>query len=120
MTDPDPDPDPDPDAGAWARRDSGPRGLQRERTMLAWNRTMLALVVTNVLLVRVGGPPYARPLYLPALGILLVAAWLWLASDLRYRRELAPGRIVLPGRLALLAAMSVAVGVGGIVVLAAT
>lgn len=112
--------DPDPDAEAWARRDRGPRGLQRERTMLAWNRTMLALVVTTVLLVRVGGPPYVRPLYLPALGILLVAAWLWLSSDLRYRRELVPGRIVLPGRLAVLAAASIAVGVGGIVVLVAT
>ena len=120
MTDPDPDPDPGTNADVWARRDSGPRGLQRERTMLAWNRTMLALVVTTVLLVRVGGPPYVRPLYLPALGILLAAAWLWLAADLRYRRDLAPGRIVLPGRLALLAGASVAVGVGGIVVLAGT
>lgn len=115
-----PDPDPDHDAAPWARRDSGPRGLQRERTMLAWNRTLLALVVTDMLLVRVGGPPYVRPLYLPALGILLVAAWLWLASDLRYRRELVPDRVVLPGRLALLAGASIAVGVGGIVVLAST
>lgn len=115
-----PDPDDAHGADAWARRDSGPRGLQRERTMLAWNRTMLALVVTTVLLVRVGGPPYVRPLYLPALAILLVAAWLWLSSDLRYRRELVPGRVVLPGRLAAVAGAAIAVGVGGVVVLAST
>lgn len=109
---------PDPDDQPWARRDTGPRGLQRERTMLAWNRTMLALVITAVLLVRAGGPPYLRVLHVPGAGVLLVAGWLWLASDLRYRRPLDPERTVLPGRLALLAGASMVVGVAGVVVLA--
>lgn len=106
------------DDRAWARRDHGPRGLQRERTMLAWNRTMLALVVTTVLLVRAAGPPYLRPLHLPGLAVLVVAGWLWLTSDLRYRRPLDLERIVVPGRLALLTAACLVVGVAGIVVLA--
>lgn len=111
--------EPGRDGEAWARRDRGPRGLQRERTMLAWNRTMLALAVTTVLLVRTGGPPYLRALHLPALAVLLVAGWLWLASDLRYRRPLDPERTtVMPGRLALLTAASMLVGVVGTALLA--
>lgn len=109
---------PDPDDRAWARRDTGPRGLQRERTMLAWNRTMLALVVTAVLLVRAGGAPYLRPLHLPALVVLLVAGWLWFTSDLRYRRPLEAEPTVRPVPLALLTGASMLVGVVGVVVLA--
>lgn len=86
--------------------------------MLAWNRTVLALAVTAVLLVRAGGPPYLRTLHLPGAAVLLVAAWLWLASDLRYRRPLDPERTVMPARLALLTGASMLVGVAGIVVLA--
>lgn len=103
---------------AWARRDTGPRGLQRERTMLAWNRTLLALVVGTVLLVRTTGPPYLRAIHLPAAAVLVVVAWLWVRSDLRYRRELDPATLVTPAHPAMVAGATTVVGVTSIVVLA--
>lgn len=110
----------DDDREAWARRDTGPRGLQRERTMLAWNRTVLALVLTTVLLLRAGGPPYLRPLHLPGFGVLALAGWLWLRSDLRYRRELGPSTLATPGHPAMVAGATTVVGVTAIVVLLLT
>lgn len=104
----------------WARRDTGPRGLQRERTMLAWNRTLMALVVSTVLLVRATGPSYLRPIHLPAAGVLVVAAWLWVRSDLRYRRELDPATLVTPAYPATVAGATTVVGVTSIVVLGLT
>lgn len=104
----------------WARRDTGPRGLQRERTMLAWNRTLLALVVSTVLLVRTTGPPYLRPIHLPATAALVVAAWLWARSDLRYRRELDPATLATPAHPAMVAGATALVGVTSIVVLGVT
>lgn len=101
----------------WDHRDSGPRGLQRERTLLAWNRTLLALVVTTVLLVRVAGAPYVRALHLPALAAMLVAGGLWVRTDLRYRRGPEPGRLVAPGALLLMAVTATLVGVTAIAVL---
>lgn len=85
-----------------------PPGLQRERTLLAWTRTLLALVVVSALLVRVVGPPLARPAHLPAAGGMGVALWLFVATDVRYRR--APARVTAPAHLGLLTAATVVVG----------
>jgi uncharacterized membrane protein YidH (DUF202 family) len=51
-------------------------GLQRERTILAWDRTGLAFMVVSALLIRVGGAPYDSPRHLPALLGILLGAWL--------------------------------------------
>lgn len=51
------------------------RGLQRERTALAWERTGLTFVVVGALLLRVGGAPYLHPRHVPgALGIVVGGA----------------------------------------------
>jgi uncharacterized membrane protein YidH (DUF202 family) len=56
-------------------RDSRDRGLQRERTALAWERTGLSLVVACALLLRVAGPAPTGLRHLPGgLGLLLGAA----------------------------------------------
>lgn len=90
-------------------------GLQRERTLLAWNRTLLALVVATALVVRTLGPPWVRPLQLPALGLVLVVVWLWVTADLRYRRPHGTGQVGSPRQLRVLWLATVAAGVGGLV-----
>lgn len=101
-------PSPSSDAGR-------PMGLQRERTLLAWNRTLLALVVATALVVRTLGPPWVRPLQLPALGLVLVVVWLWVTADLRYRRPRGAGQVGSARQLRVLWLATVAAGVGGLV-----
>lgn len=98
--------------------DDGPPGLQRERTLLAWNRSLLALIVTAVLLVRTVGPPYLRPAHLPAVVVAATAVWLSLAADLRYRRGHVHGRFVSTRHLAALAVAVTVTGVAATVALA--
>lgn len=92
-------------------------GLQRERTLLAWSRTSLALVVAVALLVRVVGPPWWRPAHLPALAVLAVTIGLVLAADRRHQRGGAPAG---PRALAIVAGSVVTVGVVATVALVTT
>ena len=95
--------------------DDRPLGLQRERTLLAWTRTLLALVVATALVVRTVGPPYLRLLHVPAAVLGVVVLWLWLAADLRYRRTVAHGQLGAPTHLRALWLAAVASGLGGVV-----
>lgn len=97
--------------------DQGPRGLQRERTLLAWNRSVLALLVTLALLVRLVGPPYWHVAHLPALVVGAVAVWLSLAADLRYRRRMADAPFVSTRHLAAMAVAVVITGTASMVAL---
>ena len=90
------------------------RGLQAERTALAWARTAAVAVVTSVLLARHGFHTHRPLLFLGALstGALAIAA-LWI------RRRRVPGERVgapLPSRCVL--AMAGLTGVAGLVTLA--
>jgi uncharacterized membrane protein YidH (DUF202 family) len=96
----------------------GPPGLQRERTLLAWNRSLLALIVTVVLLVRTTGAPYLRLAHLPALLIGGAAVWLSVAADVRYRRGHVHGQFVSTRHLAALATAVAVTGVAATVALA--
>ena len=104
-----PDARPDPAEGG------RPLGLQRERTLLAWNRTVLALLVATALVARSVGPPYLRLLQVPAVVLGVVAVALWLASDLRYRRPVGPHQVGAATHVRVLWLAAVAVGVGGVV-----
>lgn len=97
----------------------GPRGLQRERTLLAWNRSVLALLVTLALLVRLVGAPFLRPAHLPAIAVGAVAVWLSLAADLRYRRRMVDAAFVSTRHLAALAVAVVVTGTASAVALLA-
>jgi uncharacterized membrane protein YidH (DUF202 family) len=95
------------------------RGLQPERTLLAWRRTALALAVGSVLGAR---------LALPVLGALAVVVGLlgaaaaitaYTAASVRYRRShraLVAGE-ALPGGAAPLAALAIAAGLIGLAAL---
>lgn len=99
--------------------DDAPPGLQPERTLLAWTRTLLAVVVAASLLVRLVGAPIARPAHLPAAVVVAVALWLFVASDRRYRHAEGRVRVVPALHLLLLAVAVVGVGVVAVVALLA-
>lgn len=100
-----------------SREEGEPPGLQRERTLLAWTRTLLALVVVTALLVRVVGAPWNRPVHLPAGAALVVTLWLFVASDLRYRRGARGGPVTSPVHLGLVAVTASGLGAVGLVAL---
>lgn len=62
---------------------SGPaeRGLQRERTSLAWDRTGVAFMVVGALMLRVGGPPYLHIARVPAILTIILGAGLIVAAS---------------------------------------
>lgn len=91
-------------------------GLQPERTLLAWVRTVLATVVVAGLLLRLVGPPLTRAAHLPALAVLVVAGWLFVASDRRYRHDERRTQAVPAGQLLVLTVA--VVGLGGVAVVA--
>ena len=94
-------------------------GLQRERTLLAWNRTLLALLVALALVARTIGAPYVRLLQLPTLLVAAVALWLSLAADVRYRRPWRQGQLGGTRHVVALWLATVAVGQGGAVAIVA-
>lgn len=104
-----------PTHAAADERGDRPLGLQRERTLLAWNRTLLALVVATALVVRTIGPPYLRIWHVPAGGLVAVVVWLWLSADVRYRQTVSRGQVGAPGHLRVLCLAAVAAGLGGFV-----
>lgn len=57
------------------------RGLQQERTALAWDRTGLSLLVSSLLYVRIVGSPFIRLAHVPAwLGATVGASLLFLGA----------------------------------------
>lgn len=101
---------------------SAPRdpGLQPERTVLAWRRTLLALAVGALVAVRVLPPVLGDWTIALALGGLAVVAVLWAVAGRRHRaveavfRDRAPAS-AMPGgalllALALLATLAAALG----------
>lgn len=94
-------------------------GLQPERTLLAWTRTLLATVVGAALLVRLVGAPVVRVAHAPAALSVAVALWLLVASDRRYRHAEHRVRVVPAGHLLALAGAVVLVGVTALVALLA-
>ena len=92
------------------------RGLQHERTALAWDRTGLSLLVVGALLLRSGGPPYGDLVHAPGYFGLSVGAILLWAGGRRYRRREAtlrqgaspvrPGLVVLATVAALMMAVA--------------
>lgn len=103
--------------------EGAPQGLQAERTLLAWNRTALALLVASALLLRAGEAPYLALRHLPAVIGLAVGAGLFLLGDRNYRRLTGsrPGRpapLGAPWALLLTAATTVLLGVAATIVVA--
>lgn len=60
------------------------RGLQQERTALAWDRTALSLVAAAVLYVRLVGPPLLRASQVPGLLALALGAHMLVVGSRRY------------------------------------
>ena len=82
-------------------------GLQPERTLLAWRRTCLGLLVNSFLLMR-GGALHGEPAAIGA-GLLVIVLAGWLYARVRTRLRCAPGGCAsLPDRLALMAAAGAA------------
>lgn len=81
---------------------TGDRGLQPERTVLAWRRTVLALAVGSLLALRLVAPPWGP---WAGGGGLVVSAALWVAAERRGRDRASAGA----GLLATLAGVVVAV-----------
>ena len=104
--------------------DEGREGLQAERTLLAWNRTALALLVASALVLRAGDTPYLALRHLPAVVGLLVGAGLFLHGDRSYRRidgvqaPARPAPLGAPWALLLLAATTIVLGLTATVVIA--
>ncbi|MEJ1154833.1 DUF202 domain-containing protein [Microbacterium marmarense] len=101
------------------------KGLQPERTELAWRRTMLSIAVGSIVAMRLLPTILGNPLwFLPGLIGLVGAVTIWRISAHRYRRvshaTITHGdRAILPdGKLTLaLAIMAGGIGAFGLVVL---
>ena len=84
------------------------RGLQHERTALAWDRTGLAFLVVAVLTLRSGGPPFDDLRHAPGYVAMVVGGVLLWAAGRRYRRREADLR---EGRSMVQAGLVVVTGV---------
>lgn len=98
-------------------------GLQPERTLLAWRRTILALALGVALAVRyvdLGGPAIALAVGVPALVVLAVA---YATTTVRYRRvarDLAIGEGEMPGvggAVTMVAMIALVLGLGSLLAL---
>ena len=76
------------------------RGLQQERTLLAWDRTGVSMMVAGAILVRTESE--SLPLLFAAIGTaaIMLGAWLVFVGNLRYRQLhallRADGRVARP------------------------
>ncbi len=80
------------------------RGLQAERTALAWNRTGLAVLVNALLALRTGWASGEASLTLVAIALLVAAAAAILYGALRRRHLMSGHRPIAPPALAIAAA----------------
>jgi uncharacterized membrane protein YidH (DUF202 family) len=98
-------------------------GLQHERTVLAWDRTGLALLVVGALALRAGGAPFDGFLHVPSYVAMVVGASLLWAGGRHYaRREVrlrAGGSPVQPGLVRLTGLATVAVSLSALVLVLA-
>ena len=92
------------------------RGLQHERTALAWDRTGLAFLLVAVLTLRSGGPPFDDLRHTPGYVAMVVGGVLLWTAGRRYRRReidlregrsmVQPGLVVVTGVTALLLSLT--------------
>lgn len=98
------------------------RGLQQERTALAWDRTAVALMVAGVLFIRGGAAPYGDLRHLPGFAAVAAGVWvLWHAyRDYNRRHELLRREesITQPGLVRLVALVTLVLSVASLVLLA--
>jgi uncharacterized membrane protein YidH (DUF202 family) len=94
-------------------------GLQRERTLLAWDRTALALLVAAALLLRAGGSPYIAIRHLPAMFAMAVGGATFVVTDLRYRRGKVAGQVARTRHLAVVVLAVMAVGIDATILVVA-
>lgn len=90
-------------------------GLQRERTLLSWSRTMLNLVVVAALVLRQIGAPYIRIWHVPGIIIILIAVWLSITTDARYQRHRKSRMVGFDIHLFILWLSTIFMGIGGMV-----
>lgn len=62
---------------------SARRGLQRERTSLAWNRTAVSFMVAGTMFLDAGGPPYRAARHAPGIMAIAFGALLFAYSQRR-------------------------------------
>lgn len=92
------------------------RGLQHERTALAWDRTGLGFLVAAVLTLRSGGPPFDDLRHAPGYVAMVVGGVLLWTAGRRYRRReidlregrsmVQPGLVIVTGVTALLLSLT--------------
>ena len=96
-------------------------GLQQERTVLAWDRTGLALMVGAGILERSLGEPLVQPFSVVAAVVFLLGLVLLVWSQRRYltrwRRMRQGGGLLSAGPVVTVAAATVLLGVSALFVL---
>jgi uncharacterized membrane protein YidH (DUF202 family) len=93
---------------------SEPPGLQRERTLLAWDRTGFVLLVGAALLLRAGGAPYIAVRHLPALFSMAVGGASFILADDSYRRGRAHGNVARTGHIGAVTVAAVVMGIDAV------
>lgn len=100
------------------------RGLQRERTVLAWNRTAISVTFVGLLLGRFAAANPFSPLSLPALLGVGTGVWVlwvtsfrpggleWSAEDNRLRQKRSTALAIITVALGVAAVVLVALGKG--------
>lgn len=97
------------------------RGLQQERTALAWDRTAVSLMVAGALFVRAGSAPYGDLRHLPGIAAIAAGIWLlWHAYRVYTRRHVllrAEASPTEPQLVLSVALVSLALGLASVVLI---